>query len=70
MRIEMDENRAKELEKECICPTCPTYADCKEHIAFCIYGISTCITTKQGCICPACPVYEKLELDRMYYCIK
>lgn len=58
----------KELQRECICEQCPTYANCGDPLAFCVMGTSKSIKTEQGCICPGCPVYEKLKLDTYYYC--
>jgi hypothetical protein len=61
----------KNYEKLCICAMCPTYVNCGEPKAFCLYtqGKSKCITTMHGCICPGCPVHEEKGFLKDYYCI-
>ncbi len=56
----------------CFCPTCPSFVDCREEIAFCFAGTgkSTCIRKEQGCLCPACPVLEREGFSHVYYCIR
>lgn len=64
----MDEYRSK-----CLCPTCPTYAQCardRDELAFCVSKKSSCITDMKVCLCPNCPVHEELDLKYMYYCIR
>ena len=55
----------EEMEKNCICPDCPTYNSCassnKENL-YCFKGGSPCIT-------PDCPVYESSGLRNVFYCI-
>lgn len=72
-----DEDRArktKELEGDCVCPTCPTYNDCAKEQGediFCIIGKSKeCITVTLGCLCPTCPLAQKYGIGLMYnfYC--
>lgn len=59
-----------EARDQCICPDCPTYLDCSEPTAFCLYleGRSSCIATERGCICPGCPVYASEDLQFDFYC--
>ncbi|MFZ2456409.1 MAG: DUF2769 domain-containing protein [Candidatus Altiarchaeia archaeon] len=65
---EMDEKTAK---GSCICPSCPSYADCGEK-AFCFpsVGKSKCIKKEQGCICPACPVQQSMDYTKVLYCTR
>lgn len=63
----------RQSEAECVCRMCPTYHDCGEPLAFCVWpvGPSACITVEQGCICPGCPVYVEGEYTgEGYYCIR
>jgi hypothetical protein len=59
-----------EAEALCICKQCPTYFDCGEPLAFCVYesGRSTCITVDRGCICPGCPLYRTAGFTYDFYC--
>lgn len=59
----------KELEKKCICRTCPSFVNCKENIAFCLTGKSKCIKKEMGCICGGCPVHSELGFKKGYYCL-
>jgi hypothetical protein len=62
-----------QAEAECVCRMCPTYFDCGEPLAFCVWrtGRSRCITTEQGCICTGCPVYVEEEfVTEGYYCTR
>jgi hypothetical protein len=62
-----------QAETECVCRMCPTYRDCDEPLAFCVWpaGASRCITVEQGCICPGCPVYVEDEFAGVgYYCAR
>ncbi|NYB51535.1 MAG: DUF2769 domain-containing protein [Methanobacteriaceae archaeon] len=67
-------NKIRELEADCVCPTCPTYNDCakeKGENIFCITGKSQeCITMTLGCLCPTCPLAQKYEIGLTYnfYC--
>ncbi len=65
-------DNVEEMEKKCICPSCPTYNSCassnKEYL-YCFKGGSPCITDKKRCICPDCPVYESSGLRNVFYCI-
>jgi len=65
----MDKNQA---EKVCICGICPSYFDCGEKLAFCMYetGKSHCIRTESGCVCPGCPVQEEMNYQHVYYCTR
>ncbi len=58
-------------ESMCVCKSCPTYFDCDEPLAFCLYdtGASGCITVGRGCICPGCPVYGASGFESDFYCI-
>lgn len=58
-------------ESLCICRSCPTYFDCGEKLAFCLYetGASKCIAVERGCTCPGCPVYETAGFKLDLYCI-
>jgi hypothetical protein len=60
----------KQAQEQCICEGCPSYSDCGESLAFCLWetGISKCIKEENGCICPGCPVTDKLHFTRDYYC--
>lgn len=62
----------EKLQKECICPMCPTYVKCGEPLAYCLPGvsISQCIKSELGCICPGCPVQEKMGFTKDYYCLR
>jgi Protein of unknown function (DUF2769) len=59
-----------QAEKICICPDCPTYVECGDRHAFCMYesGKSTCIETERGCICSGCPVHDANGFEYGYYC--
>jgi hypothetical protein len=61
-----------EAEKACICRMCPSYFDCGEKLAFCMYesGQSRCIKSEIGCVCPGCPVQEKMHYQHVYYCTR
>lgn len=61
-----------EAEALCICRDCPTYFDCDEPLAFCLYeqGKSSCITVERGCICPSCPVHTQGDLKLNLYCTR
>jgi hypothetical protein len=66
----MDRTQA---ESECVCRMCPTYHDCAEPLAFCLWAVgkSRCITVEQGCICKGCPVYVEEEFTpEGYYCTR
>ena len=54
----------------CICRNCPSYFDCGEPLAFCLYeqGASGCITIERGCVCPACPVQAANQFGHVFYC--
>lgn len=60
-----------DLTALCICPDCPSYADCDE-LAFCLEKseISNCITAEVGCICTGCPVRGKMQYTRDYFCTR
>lgn len=61
-----------EAEQVCICAGCPTYFDCSEPLAFCLYEDtkSSCITVELGCICPSCPVQKANGFQRALYCTR
>jgi hypothetical protein len=59
----------KNFKKMCLCPSCPTYVNCKE-LTFCLDGKSKCIKDERGCLCPGCPVQNKLNFKHAYYCIR
>ena len=56
----------------CICQSCPSYFNCGEKLAFCLWGSgkSKCIISEVGCICPGCPVQRELSHQKIYYCTK
>jgi len=56
----------------CICPGCPSYADCGKELAFCYdyIGKSKCINAEKGCICAGCPVQIELAYTRDFYCTR
>lgn len=56
----------------CICEGCPTYFDCSEPLAFCLYaeGKSACIAVERGCICPGCPVQMANGFRHELYCTR
>ncbi len=55
--------------KQCICPTCPTYAKSKfTGILYCGKGKAKEPVVKDGCICPNCSVWKNYKLDNNYYC--
>ena len=74
-----DEDSSKklvELEKDCVCPICPTYTECaknaKENM-FCIKDKSKeCITKERGCMCPTCPLAAKYKIGVIFnfYCMR
>ena len=70
-----EEERKKINEQDrarCLCPTCPTYADCakkKKELMFCFEGKSSCITVSKGCHCPGCPVKADYGLINIYFCL-
>jgi hypothetical protein len=73
---QLSESDRKKLNKQdkghCICPTCPTYADCakkKKEIMFCFEGKSSCIIASKGCHCPGCPVKADYGLVNIYFCL-
>jgi len=55
----------------CLCPPCPSYADCGE-LAFCLPAgkKSKCIQKEKGCLCPSCPVQEEMQYNHVYYCTR
>ena len=66
----------QEAIAKCICPGCPTYADCskqggKREKAFCLQSIgkSQCIAKEKGCICPGCPVLRKFNFKQCFCAI-
>jgi hypothetical protein len=65
----MDLNEAADM---CICAACPTYFDCSEPLAFCLYaeGKSSCISVERGCICPTCPVQTAEGFVHSLYCTR
>ena len=72
----LGESENKKLEKEskdrCLCPTCPTYADCakkKKELLFCFEEKSGCITASKGCHCPGCPIKADFGLTNIYFCL-
>jgi len=66
--------KLKELERDCVCPICPSYNECakeKEENIFCIIGKSKdCINTELGCMCPTCPLAQKYQIGVIhnFYC--
>jgi hypothetical protein len=56
----------------CICGSCPTYFNCGEKLAFCLWesGKSKCMISEVGCICPGCPVQQELGFQKIYYCTR
>lgn len=60
-----------QAESACICRSCPTYFDCEEKLAFCLYDTraSNCIVVNRGCICPGCSVYVAAGFELDLYCI-
>jgi hypothetical protein len=72
----LSEAEKKKLDKQnkerCLCPTCPTYADCakkKKELLFCFGGKSSCIITSKGCHCPGCPIKTDFGLTNIYFCL-
>ncbi len=70
VKMPADQAKAKvgELEKICVCSTCPTYtATCASKAGesvFCARGTSfKCITANKGCVCTTCPVSKSMGLD-------
>lgn len=61
-----------EAIRQCICKTCPSYFECGEKIAFCLYesGKSKCIVSEVGCVCPGCPVQLEMSFKKVYYCTR
>jgi hypothetical protein len=70
---ESDRNILDEQNREkCLCPTCPTYADCAaaaKEIMFCLTKKSSCIIASKGCHCPGCPVKAELGMTNIYFCL-
>jgi hypothetical protein len=72
----MSDANKKRLEKQrkekCLCPTCPTYANCakeKSELVFCFEVKSSCIKISKGCHCPGCPVKADFGSTNIYYCL-
>ena len=72
----MSKTDSRKLEKQnkekCLCPTCPTYADCakkKKELMFCFEGKSNCIVSSKGCHCPGCPIKADFGLTNIYFCL-
>jgi len=65
-----------ELEKDCVCPICPTYTECAKNAAenmFCVRDKSEeCITKEKGCMCPTCPLAAKYKIGVVFnfYCMR
>ena len=75
-QAKMNDTDRKRLEKQnrerCLCPTCPTYADCakkKKELMFCFEGKSICIISSKGCHCTGCPIKTDFELTNIYFCL-
>ncbi|MGC9514911.1 DUF2769 domain-containing protein [Methanocrinis sp.] len=70
-RAEMEKRKQMVLDM-CTCKSCPSFVECGEEGGFCFVtiGKSGCISEEKGCICGGCPVYEKMELSKMYYCLR
>ena len=75
-KAKMSDADQKNMEKQnralCLCPTCPTYADCakkKKELVFCFGSKSSCITTSKGCHCSGCKVGVNFGLTNIYYCL-
>lgn len=62
----------EQASKICICGSCPSYFNCGENLAFCLWesGKSKCISSEVGCICPGCPVQQELGFQKIYYCTR
>jgi hypothetical protein len=62
----------EQASKICICGSCPSYFNCGEKLAFCLWqsGKSKCIISEVGCICPGCPVQQELGYQKIYYCTR
>ncbi|MDO8528534.1 MAG: DUF2769 domain-containing protein [Nanoarchaeota archaeon] len=58
-----------EKKGKCVCPVCPSYADCGQ-LAFCFTGKSKCIKKENGCMCGGCPVQIENEFKGLYYCTR
>jgi len=76
MSEEEKNNLIEEMQKDCICPICPTYNECAKEaneLLFCVVGKSEkCITKERGCMCPTCPFGQKYGIGVKYnfYCIR
>ncbi len=55
----------------CLCPTCPSWAECGEKGGFCLSAIgkSGCINKRRGCICGGCQARKMLGFKNYYYCM-
>ena len=67
--------RVKELEKDCVCPICPSYNQCakdKDENIFCLKDKSNCIDQQKGCMCPTCPFASeyKIGVFHNFYCMR
>ena len=66
----------EQMQKDCICPICPTYNECaKENneLLFCVLGKSEeCIEKEMGCMCPTCPFAQEYGIGVKYnfYCTR
>ncbi|MGA2104538.1 DUF2769 domain-containing protein [Methanoregula sp.] len=76
VKMPADQAKAKvgELEKICVCSTCPTYtATCASKAGesvFCARGTSfKCITANKGCVCTTCPVSKSMGLEYQSFCL-
>lgn len=64
-----DEN----LEGNCICARCPTYAECvrrNKKLLFCFEDKAGCPLERYGCVCGACPVQRLRGFSGVYFCIE
>ena len=65
---EEDKKKINKQDRErCLCPTCPTYADCarkKKENLFCFEGKSSCILVDKGCHCHGMPGQGGLRPDQ------
>ncbi len=69
------EEEIEKLQKDCVCPVCPSYDQCAKDAGeniFCINGKCSCISQEKGCMCPTCPFASKYKIGvfHNFYCIR
>lgn len=55
-----------------ICRMCPSFAECKEEIGYCLAekGMSARIKQEKGRLYPGCPGQAKEDFQHVFYCTR